>query len=403
MVEITITDIATDGRGIGYHQGRAVLVPYVVPGETLTVRIVGDEGEFAIGKGVTLQGPSADRILPGCSHFGKCGGCQWQHIDYPAQLALKTDIVATLLETAGGFREPPVQLTIGSPETWGYTHHTQFLPAPDGQLGFPTYDQTSVLPIAECPIAHPEIMTVIDELNLALDTLKSLDVWVNEAGERMLVLQTVDDSPPELKTTFPASLNFLLSHHEPFNMIGTTHIRQRIYDRTFRITAGVAYRANIRQVERLIEVVMHFLKLRRDQTILDLYGGIGTFSAFIAPYVSHVTYIDSYPPAATDAEENLADLDNIDIIEGRVDAVLSPDMDYNAAVVDPPKQGLNRTLMAALRVPTLVYVGQNPISFARDAKTLVREHGYRLLTVQPLDFAPHTTAITCVALFTRKT
>jgi 23S rRNA (uracil1939-C5)-methyltransferase len=282
---------------------------------------------------------------------------------------------------------------------------------PDGQLGFLGTDGQTIIPIAECHIIRPELTELADELNLSLETLESVQLHTSATGRPMIVLQTSDDEPPELETTVSASLNFILSHREPFNMIGDTHITQRIFERIFRVTAGVESRANPAQLERLVEIVVNYLNLKGDEAILDLYGGIGIFSAFVGPLVNLVTYIDSYPPAATDAEANVEDLDNVDIIEGRTDAVLweiadsDEHEDYAAAIIDPPANGMNFKAiqaLAKLKIPTVVYVGQNPTIFARDAKLLVKEARYRLVEVQPIDFAPQTAAIQSIGLFHRR-
>ncbi len=396
MSEITITDISPQGPGIGQQNGRQVSVPYTIPGETISLT---DDG-------FKLLEASADRVSPPCPHFTTCTGCQWQHMTYEAQLALKTDIVATWIEKVTGIQNPPLQMALGSPQQWEYAMHATFLPTTDGMLGYQSLDAETVFPLQECPITHPTLMTLLDELNMSLDTLKSVQLHVNASGERMIVMQTIDDQPPELEISFPASLNFLLSHHEPFNMIGKTHITHHIHDRAFRITAGVGYRANIAQLSNLVDVMLEYLHPQPNHNILDLYGGIGTFSAFIAARARHVVYVDSYPPAATDAEENLVDLDNIDIIEGRTDKVLSAaEGSYQSAVLDPPFSGLNRSTLAAvdaLKIPTLVYIGQNPETLARDIGTLVKEQNYWLIEVQPIDFAPQTSAIECVAFLEKR-
>lgn len=410
--EIEISDIAPDGQGVGYYQGRRVLVPYTIPGEVLTVRAVAETEDAIIAQGIRFLEASADRVLPVCQHFGAgaCGGCQWQHIDYEAQLALKTDIVGEQLRL-NGIHEPPLQFAEASSAQWGYARERRFLPSVEGELGYLGTDGQTVVPIEECPIADAGVMALVDELNISLPTLKTLEVHIGDEQDRMLVIETTDDEAPELEITVPASLNFLLSHREPYNMIGATHIKQRIFERVFRITAGVFYRANIPQVERLVEVVMQYLEPRAKDRVLDVYGGIGTFSAFVAPHVRQVTYVDSYPPAVTDAEENLADLVNIDILEGRADAVLSEIVSnrqhptYQCVLLDPPTQGLTHSVMEALRllaIPRLVYVAQNPASFAHDTQVLVRQLGYHLMEIQPLDLMPQTAAIECVALFRRE-
>jgi 23S rRNA (uracil1939-C5)-methyltransferase len=175
-------------------------------------------------------------------------------------------------------------------------------------------------------------------------------------------------------------------------------------ERVFRATAGSAFRAYVPQVGALVDYVLGLLDLRGHETVLDLYAGVGVFSAFIAPLAGLVTAVESFPPAATDAESNLDDADNVDIIEGAVEDVL-PALDpiYDAAVIDPPSEGLSVEAvdaLVALNVPRLVYVGGDPATLARDAQRLVR-HGYVLRHVQPFDFAPQTYYIEAVALLER--
>jgi 23S rRNA (uracil1939-C5)-methyltransferase len=138
--------------------------------------------------------------------------------------------------------------------------------------------------------------------------------------------------------------------------------------------------------------------------VLDLYGGVGVFSAFMANNAGLVTLVESYPPTATDAEENLKEFENIDIIEGSVEDVLPSLIEageqYNAAIIDPPSKGLSKEAMAALvtlNIPKLVYISSDPASLARDAQHLCKR-GYKLKKVQPFDFAPQTYYIDAVAL-----
>jgi 23S rRNA (uracil1939-C5)-methyltransferase len=192
--------------------------------------------------------------------------------------------------------------------------------------------------------------------------------------------------------------------------VGDTHIRQTLFDKSFRVTAGTQFRTNPPQIEKMIEVVADYLNPQADDLILDLYGGAGVFSAFIAPLVSFVTYVDSYPPAATDAEDNLAHCENIDIIEGTVEEVLADIIEdeetfFHSAIIDPTRHGLTPEAIdgiTALNIARLVYVSQDPTKFARDAKQLVDNHGYKLVKIQPIDFDPQTYRIQSVALFERE-
>jgi 23S rRNA (uracil1939-C5)-methyltransferase len=163
---------------------------------------------------------------------------------------------------------------------------------------------------------------------------------------------------------------------------------------------------NVAQAEKLVELVMERLNLQGGETVLDLYAGVGLFTAFIAERASVVISIESYPPAVTDADENLSDFDNIDLVEGSVEDVL-PDIDeerIDAVVLDPPRSGIEAEALDTLvefTPRTIVYVSCDPATLARDAKRLVAK-GYRLIDVQPVDMFPQTFHIECVAHFERR-
>jgi 23S rRNA (uracil1939-C5)-methyltransferase len=218
-----------------------------------------------------------------------------------------------------------------------------------------------------------------------------------------VVLSTGDDDPPELEVTMPVSVNFLLSDNEPVNLVGSSHVSYTVRGRTFRVTAGGFFQVNLPQAEALVDLVLDELALSGHETVLDLYAGVGLFTAFLAERASLVTSVESYPPAVTDADANLADLDNVDLIEGTVEDVL-PELEevYDSAVLDPPRTGVERhalDALAALAPRTLIYVSCEPSTLARDAKRLVQK-GYHLVDVTPVDMFPQTYHIECVAHFT---
>ena len=404
--EVALTGMAHGGSALGRHAGKTVFVPYTIPGERVLARAVEARGRAVFAEGVTLLDASADRVYPLCRHFGpgRCGRCQWQHIDYGAQLLLKQDVLADQLARVGGFDDADVRPVIPAPRQWGYNWHATMIAGADGVPGFPLTTGAGVLVPDECHTLHPDLLALYQSLDLQFDGLRRLTLRRGSDGGLMLIVTMADDDAPELHTDMPASVNMLLNDGEPVNLIGETHTRWAVRGRVFRATAGSAFRACVPQIAALVEQVLGALDLRGGETVLDLYAGVGLFSAFMAPLAGLVTAVESFPPAATDAETNLADLDNIDIIEGAVEDVL-PALDplYGAAVVDPPGEGLSVEAvdaLAALDVPRLVYVGGDPATLARDAQRLAR-HGYTLRYVQPLDLAPQTYYIEAVALLER--
>jgi len=411
MLDLTITDMANGGHGIGRADGKTIFVPYTIPGEAVRAQIHDDRGRFAFAEGVTVHDPSADRVLPACPHFGprRCGGCQWQHIDYPAQLALKTDIVADQLARIGGFDDADVAMTIPAPQQWFYRHDATFLPQNEGGgFAFPSSNDGALFLIDECHIITPELLALKEQLDFELATLTHVILRENGLGDLMVILSTEDDEAPELEVDLTASVNFLLSDDEPANLIGSTHLNYLFLGRKFRATAGSFLRGNLSQMEVLLTTIRQWLDLRGDESVLDLYCGIGLLAAALAPDANLVTCVDSYPPAMTDAEENLDDFDNIDLIEGDVADVLpllAADEDYHVALIDPLAGGMGTDAIDALESalpPRLIYIADDPATLARDAKRLASRYDYRLGKVQPIDFEPQTFRAVTLADFHRR-
>ena len=405
--ELTLHGMAHGGRAVGRHDGKAIFVPYAIPGERITARLTDDRKRYAFAEGVTLLEPSPHRVVPRCAHFGPggCGGCHFQHIAYEAQLQFKRAVVADQLQRIGGFADPPVQPTLPSPQPWSYRSHATFRADAEGRLCFVGTDDTSLVPIEECHILRPELLELLTLLDLDVPELERVRLQVgSDPDDRMVVLSTRDDSVPELLTDLPVSVNFLLSDNEPVNLIGESHVRYTVQGRTFRVTAGGFFQVNVPVAERLVEVVLDRLALQGNEAVLDLYAGVGLFTAFLAERAALVTSVESYPPAVTDADLNLADLDNVDLIEGNVENVLPAlDTPYDAVVLDPPRSGVNvRALdtLGKMAPQTIVMVSCEPSTLARDAQRLARK-GYHLLSVQPVDMFPQTYHVESVAHFVR--
>ncbi|MEO8393880.1 MAG: hypothetical protein ABI700_12890 [Chloroflexota bacterium] len=408
--ELSIEAIANGGAGMGFHRRQPVFVPYTIPGERVIARPVEHAERHIIAEGVKLLDASADRVYPVCAHFGpgRCGRCQWQHINYETQLLLKQDILADQLGRLGGLTdrelENALRPVIASPDQWGYNYQMTFNVTADHKLAFPSADGKSYFPIEVCHILHPDLLDLYGQLDLELEGIKRVRLQLDSNNERMIVLSLEQDEAPELETDLNASINVLLPDNEPMNLIGDSHSRYVINERRFRVTAGSAFRANLSQMPNLITTVMGLLDLHGSETLLDLYAGVGVFSAFAAPNTSLVTLVESYPPAVTDADENLADFENVDVIEGSVEEVLETiEEAYDAAIVDPPSRGLSKEVIDGLvgtQAAKLVYISEDPASLARDAKRLSQQ-GYRLAVAQPLDFAPQTYYLETAALFVR--
>ena len=439
---LQLTAIAHGGAALGRHEGRVIFVPYALPGETACVEITEDKGRYAFARLVEVLEPSPDRVAPPCPYFGPtgCGGCQWQHAAYEAQLRFKAKIVADQLTRIGSIAEPPVHPTLPDGTGWAYRNHAQFHPAPGGGLGFqgvsvgrprgrglraegrgqglqaedhnarpePAPDEVEgqgqrVVVVDECLILHPLLSELYATLDLDLPGLLRLSLRAGtETGDSMLIFETEDDLPPSLESDLPVSCVLLLSDGRHANLIGNNYITEIVAGRAYRISAPSFFQVNTPQAAQLVRLVTEYLDLRGGETVLDGYCGVGLFTAHLAERAGLVIGVELAPAAVADLLENTAEFDNVELIEGPVEAVL-PDLDVplDAAVVDPPRAGVDRFALDALvahRPARVVYVSCDPATLARDTRRLARA-GYRLVEVQPVDMFPQTYHVESVALF----
>jgi 23S rRNA (uracil1939-C5)-methyltransferase len=422
--DLQLTDMAHGGAALGRHEGRVVFVPYALPGETVRCEIVQDKGRYAFGRPVKILEPSPDRVDPPCPYFNPggvgCGGCQWQHINYEAQIQYKAKIVADQLARIGNVDDPIVHPTIADRSGWAYRNHIQLHPAPDGDLGFyaagggktASDDQAAddpgqqVVAIEECLILHPLLADLYAALDPDFDLpeLQRLSLRAGvETGDRMLIFEMVDDLPPGLELDLPVSCVLLLSDGIHANLIGKNHVAEIVTGHVYRISAPSFFQVNTAQAAQLVRLVLDYVDPRADQVVLDAYCGVGLFTTHLAERAGLVIGVELDPIAVADVLENTAEQDNVDVVEGPVEAVL-PDLGIpiHAAVIDPPRAGVDRFALDALikhRPARLVYASCDPATLARDAKRLIRA-GYRLNEVQPVDMFPQTYHIESVALFT---
>ena len=410
QVNLDIRDMAHGGSGLSLFQGKPVFVPYTLPGESITAEISGERGKVLFARGKQLIAASQDRVAPRCPHFGpgRCWGCQWQHIDYSAQLPLKQDVLADQLSRVGKLPDATIETALKpilpAPEPWAYNHSLSLLRAESGGWGLKR-QQRGVEQIGECHLAHPDLLELLFELDLDYEPAQGMTLRRGSDGRLMLIFEISEEEEPQLHTNLPLSVNLILPEREPVNVIGDAHSAYAIGGRHFRATAGVYMRTNIGALAGLAAAAQRIARLQGGEAILDLYAGAGVFSAFMANAASRVTLVESYPPAAGDADCNLADFDHVDVIEGSVENVLADmvqeEARYDIALVDPPRAGLSDevvTRLRELRIGRIVYVSGNPAALARDSRRLI-DSGYRLRELQPIDLAPQTYYIDAIASF----
>lgn len=383
--------------------GRVVFIPYVLPGEEVRIHLTEDKERYARGKALEILEPSQDRIEPRCPHFGECGGCHYQHIPYPQQLQVKKDILRDQWERIGELTEPPVRDTIPSPKPWNYRNHVQFHLTGEGALGYKAFRSDQVIPIQECHLPEKVLNLVWPVLDV--EYIPGLDKVRLRSGEKeedvLLVLESSEPEPIQFQVDVPLSAVYrgpggqVVLSGDDFTVVDVRGF-------PFVVSAGSFFQVNIAVAEQIIDHLFELLTLTEETVFLDVYCGVGLFSAFFAPNVGRVIGIESAPSSVEDFMHNLSGFENVELYEARAEDVLSHlDLHPDIILADPPRAGLAPEALDGILdlAPELfVYVSCDPATLARDGKRL-RRGGYELIQSTPFDMFPHTYHIESVSLF----
>lgn len=344
LLQLTISDLAFGGKGVARHEGKVYFVPFVLPGEVVTVRVRRQKKNFAEADLVSIDQPAPERVPAPCPYFGRCGGCSYQHLDYPGQLAAKSKQVEQTLLRVGRFASVPMRPIIGAPEPYGYRNRIRVHVA-EGKAGFFAQGESTLVDIEQCLLAAPEVNQALRRLHRA--PVRDGDYSLRAPG-----------GGPFFEQTNPAVAGLLVGLVE-----GT---------------------------------------VRRGQSLLvDAYCGAGLFARHLAPLFGKVIGIEENPAAVAQARSKAASHEHY--MEGDVAGLLgevlaSHAMAQTTVLLDPPSEGASARVIDLLlgsQPSEIVYVSCNPATLARDLARL--GPGYRLESVTPLDMFPQTAEIEVVA------
>ncbi len=314
--DVNLTVLAYGGEALGrLPDGRAVFVPFALPGEIARVRLTEDRKGFARAELVEILASSPDRITPRCRHFGVCGGCHYQHLPYEAQLKAKTAILQDQMARIGKLENVIIQPIVPSPEPFNYRNHIQFHLTKDGKLGYYGMRSPEVMAVEECHLPEEAINTIWPQLEF--DPLEYLDRIGLRAGidDVQLILESSDIQAPEMSVEELTMSAVHLSPAGPLVMAGSDHVMIQVLDRQFRVSAGSFFQVNTAMAEAMIQHLLDNLVLKPDMTVVDVYCGVGLFSAFLAPRVGQLIGIESSPSATDDFVENLDEFENVSLYE----------------------------------------------------------------------------------------
>lgn len=404
-LDITLTGMAYGGDAFGRDaNGRMIFVPFAIPGERIQAEIVETHKRWARARLVKVLKASPERVAPRCRHFTDCGGCHYQHMPYQIQLKSKAEIVRSQLERLGGFEDPPVETIIASQSPWNTRNHLKFSLTPDGRLGFNAPGSNRVVPIDECHLPEPNLASLWPRLDLeTIQGLKRITLRTGIEGERMLILHGDDDPDVNVTTDLPASVVWL-SPRGMTVLAGEGFLTIDVLDRAFKVSANSFFQVHTALAGEVVQHVLEALRFQPGETILDLYAGVGLFSAFLAQKGVRVVAVEESPVACADFENNLAEFDHVELYEAPVEVALPAIHTHpSAVIIDPPRVGLSLDAIKQLinlSSPLLVYVSCDPATLARDGQRLVKA-GYQLERCTPIDMFPQTYHIETLSIWRR--
>ena len=428
VATVRFTDLLANGQAVGRIDGLVVFVTGPLPGERAKVRVTQVKPKYAVGDVVAYEFQSEMRAKPFCPVFGTCGGCQVQHLAYPAQLAWKEQIVRNALRRIGGFYDVSVRRPVGMMFPRNYRNKMALVADNRGgetSFGFYQARSHALVRIDSCPVVLPQLDAAIGglyesarakESKEAFARAKHAIVRAGAASGQAVLSVTTDRRSPEVREAAPSiarrvrGLVGISNSFEPrtANAVlgrkmqyvwGKREMEETIEGVRYRVSPASFFQVNSEMVGR----IFHFLEpgLAHDRTVVDLYCGAGTFAIFFASRGARVVGIEENPAAVREARENAA-LNQVEervrFVEGRVEgAVVNKDGKQalkDAAIVflDPPRKGSDEATLDAIAtagVPNIWYLSCNPATLARDLNHLAKR-GYALGVVQPFDMFPQT-------------
>ena len=383
--KVRIEKIAAGGAGLARIEGRTVFIEGSAPGETVLCRITAEHRSWVLAELLEIIEPSPDRIQPACPLWGKCGGCNMQHLGYSAQLAAKTAILTETFTRIGGFC-PPQPLVFPSPP-WEYRNRMQFhaIRPQTGESGavwgLKARKKGEIIPVSDCPIADPGIRSILQRENKAIQA---------------------ELLPPEKdRFTVYARNGLFLSEG------GTSRGKTRTLDRELVLDAGVFFQSNGAMLEKLITDLREIANgCDRSMPMADLYCGVGTFAAFLGEMFPHIDLVEEHKTALALARENLMRHQSAAFFAERSENWVKNSagaLRYGCMIADPPRQGFEPALTRRLATDgpaLLAYVSCDPATLARDSAILLNG-GYELQELRLYDFYPQTAHIESLAVFIR--
>ncbi len=407
VLELEIGPVAHGGWCVAHHDGKVVFVRHALPGERVRAHVVEETARLLRADAIEVLAASPDRVTPPCPFAGpgRCGGCDWQHATLPAQRRLKAAVVEDQLRRIAGIeRSVEVEaLPIPGEDEYededadgdgfaddglGWRTRVQFAVRRDGAIGFRRHRSHDIEPVDECLIAHPEVEVLGIERRRWPGAARVEGIASAATGDRVVA---VSGRGPRARVRVPRlAAPVRILHGEPRPGPGLPYVREVAAGRTWQVSGAGFWQVHPGAAQALADAVITGLAPRTEESVLDLYCGVGLFLGALAnPVGTHAALVgvEENALAVRDARHNLRDLPNATVEQGRVDVVLKRLDQADLVVLDPPRAGVGADVVrqvAGLAGRAIGYVSCDPATLARDLGYFA-EHGWELTGLRAFD------------------
>ena len=446
IVTLKIEDCGIDGEGIGKADGFTVFVKDAVIGDTVRAKIMKAKKNYGYGRLEEIITPSPDRVEPKCQFARQCGGCQLQALSYEKQLEFKTSKVRGHLERIGGFTDIPMEKILGMDQPFHYRNKAQFPvgKSKDGRIitGFYAGRTHSIIENRDCALGVTRNKEVLDRViahmekfhiqpydeNTGKGLVRHVLIRYGFFTDEMMVCLIIngeklpgEEALVKSLRQIPEAVSVMVNVNKKRNNVilgekvrllwGQPYITDKIGEISYQISPLSFFQVNPYQTGRLYGKALEYAQLSGNETVWDLYCGIGTISLFLAQKAKMVRGVEIIPAAIENAKENacLNGFDNTEFFVGKAEEVLPEQFARtgeraDVIVVDPPRKGCDETLLSTIiemQPDRVVYVSCDSATLARDLKYLC-ERGYELKKVCPVDMFPNTVSVETAVLLSHK-
>ena len=445
IVTLKIEDCGIDGEGIGKADGFTVFVKDAVIGDTVRAKIMKAKKNYGYGRLEEIITPSPDRVEPKCQFARQCGGCQLQALSYEKQLEFKTSKVRGHLERIGGFTDIPMEKILGMEQPFHYRNKAQFPvgKSKDGRIitGFYAGRTHSIIENRDCALGVTQNKEVLDRViahmekfhiqpydeNTGKGLVRHVLIRYGFFTDEMMVCLIIngeklpgEEALVKSLRQIPETVSVMVNVNKKRNNVilgekvrllwGKPYITDKIGEISYQISPLSFFQVNPYQTGRLYGKALEYAQLSGNETVWDLYCGIGTISLFLAQKAKMVRGVEIIPAAIENAKENacLNGFANTEFFVGKAEEVLPEQFARtgeraDVIVVDPPRKGCDETLLSTIiemQPDRVVYVSCDSATLARDLKYLC-ERGYELKKVCPVDMFPNTVSVETVCLLSK--